>query len=29
MPLDMSVVNDLTRFHGPGDVIDRLPRLAA
>ena len=28
-PFDMCVVNDLARFHGVGDVIDRLPRLGA
>ena len=26
-PFDMSVTNDLDRFHRVGDVIDRVPRL--
>ncbi len=28
-PFDMTVLNDLDRFHLAGDVIDRVPRLAA
>jgi xylulose-5-phosphate/fructose-6-phosphate phosphoketolase len=27
-PFDMTVLNDLDRFHLAGDVIDRVPRLA-
>ncbi len=26
-PFDMTVLNDLDRFHLAGDVIDRVPRL--
>ena len=28
-PFDMTVRNDLDRFHLAGDVIDRVPKLAA
>ena len=28
-PFDMTVLNDLDRFHLAGDVIDRVPHLAA
>jgi xylulose-5-phosphate/fructose-6-phosphate phosphoketolase len=28
-PFDMTVLNDLDRFHLAGDVIDRVPGLAA
>jgi xylulose-5-phosphate/fructose-6-phosphate phosphoketolase len=28
-PFDMTVMNDIDRFHLAGDVIDRVPRLAA
>jgi xylulose-5-phosphate/fructose-6-phosphate phosphoketolase len=28
-PFDMTVLNDLDRFHLAGDVIDRVPRIAA
>jgi xylulose-5-phosphate/fructose-6-phosphate phosphoketolase len=27
-PFDMTVLNDLDRFHLAGDVIERVPRLA-
>ena len=26
-PFDMTVMNDLDRFHFAGDVVDRVPRL--
>jgi xylulose-5-phosphate/fructose-6-phosphate phosphoketolase len=26
-PFDMTVLNDLDRFHLAGDVVDRVPRL--